>query len=412
LKQIFVVLAAALAAGLLACSTARGDTGLLVGFDDHWLLENPTMAVTKAQLLGADGFRVPIYWNYGQTRLSKAQIKEWDPAVEAAIGMRIVVVVTGSSARTPPLTGSSRSAYCNFVKSLLARYPTIGDVVMWNEPNKSADWQPQYKNGESVAPAAYEALLARCWDVLHAYRDDVNILAPATSPMGNDNPKASSNVSHSAGTFIAGMGAAYVASGRTLPIFDNVAHHNYGVTPSERPWREHLGAMIAEGDWSKLVKAFQDAFEGTYQPVPGRCIDGTCAKIWYLEAGYQTTIPASKKRFYKFKENVPKLVPPIGAGDKIAHPDATSPAPDQATQIADGIALAYCQPYVAVFFNYLLRDDADLRGWQSGALWRDGTAKPSFNAFRDAISAAHDDEIDCSELKGGGLAQPARRRAS
>jgi hypothetical protein len=412
LKKILVVLAAAAVAALSAAASARADAGLLVGFDDHWLLENPTAAVTKAEMLGADGFRVPIYWTYGQTALSKAQIKEWDPAIQAALGMRIVVVVTGASAKRPPLTASARNAYCGFIKSLLARYPTIGDIVEWNEPNKSADWQPQYKNGKSAAPAAYEAMIARCWDVLHAYRDDVNLLAPATSPNGNDNPNAVSNISHSPGNFIAGMGAAYKASGRTLPIFDNVSHHNYGVTPSERPWRQHAGSMIAEGDWAKLVSAFQTAFSGTQQPVPGRCVADRCAKIWYLESGYQTTIAPAKRRFYKFKENVPRLVPPSGPGDSASHPDAASPAPDQATQIEDGIALAYCQPYVAVFFNYLLRDDRDLRGWSSGALWYDGTPKPSFNAFRTAISDAHEGNIDCSSLKGGGLPQPARLRAA
>ena len=408
-KNLRWFLVAALAAIVFA-APARSDPGLLFGFDDTWLLQNPVKAATTAKLLGADAFRLPLYWQPGQRKLSGAQRALWGRAVNEALDLRIVVVVTGASARRPPLTASARNAYCGFVKDLLEQYPTINDVVLWNEPNKSANWQPQFSNGKSVAPAAYEALLARCWDVLHAYRLDVNMLAPATSPNGNDDPHAVSNISHSPGTFIIGMGQAYRTSGRSRPIFDNVAHHNYGVTPSERPWREHPGSMIAEGDWLKLVEALDTGFAGTAQPVPGRCVKGTCASIWYLEAGYQTTVATAKRRLYRFTENVPRLVPPLGRAETVSHPGADSSAPDQATQIVDGARLAYCQPYVAAFFNYLLRDDTDLRGWQSGAVWRDGTPKPSFRAFTRTIAQIHADSVDCSTLKGGPLPLAAQGR--
>jgi hypothetical protein len=382
---------------------------MLVGFDDAWLLQNPVKSVTTAKLLGADGFRVPIYWQSGQTKLNAGQTRAWDRAVAESLGMRIVVVVTGTAAKRPPLTASARTAYCTFVRDLLERYPSINDVVIWNEPNKSTDWQPQFVNGQSAAPAAYEALLARCYDLLHTFRSDVNTLAPATSPNGNDDPRAVSNISHSPANFIVKLGQAYRASGRRTPIFDNVAHHNYGATPSERPWREHPGTMIAEGDWTRLIGALNTGFADTAQPTPGRCVADKCALIWYLEAGYQTTIAASKRRLYTERENVSPLVPAAGSGDSSAHPDEASRAPDQGTQFTDGARLAYCQPYVGAFFNYLLRDDADLRGWQSGALWRDGTPKPAFTAFRKVIGEVHQDEVDCSSLKGGPVAIAALR---
>ncbi len=404
-------LAALLATALLAgglTSPARAEPKLLIGFGDHWLLERPTAAVTVARDLGATAFRVPFYWKPGQNEVSGRDADIFDNAVAAAFGMRIVVVVTGTSARRAPSTGSARNSYCSYVRSFLDRYPTVNDVVIWNEPNKSADWQPQYtRAGASLAPAAYEALLARCWDVLHEFRPEVNVLAPATSPTGNDNPRAASNVSHSPGSFIAGIGTAYRKSKRRDPIFDNVAHHMYGVTPAERPWRQHVsGPVIAQGDWGKLVNTFKAAFAGTEQPVPGRCIGERCALIWYMEAGYQTTIPAGKRRFYRSKENIRLAVPAAVGGESDVSPPATSRAPDQATQIRDGIRLAYCQPYVAAFFNYLLRDDADLRGWQSGAVWRDSTPKPSYKAFQRAIAEANEEEVDCSALKGGPLRQP------
>jgi hypothetical protein len=56
------------------------------------------------------------------------------------------------------------------------------------------------------------------------------------------------------------------------------------------------------------------------------------------------------------------------------------------------------------FFNYLLRDDADLRGWQSGAVWADGTPKPSFRAIAATIAEVHAAKVDCAKLKGGPIA--------
>ena len=58
--------------------------------------------------------------------------------------------------------------------SLLAQ---VNDIEIWIEPNKTQFWAPQFDPDESAtAPAEYEALLARCWDVLHAVRSTVNII--------------------------------------------------------------------------------------------------------------------------------------------------------------------------------------------------------------------------------------------
>jgi len=102
--------------------------------------------------------------------------------------------------------------------------------VIGNEANAPFFWWPQYNaDGSDASPAAYEALLARCYDVLHAYRAGINVAAPATSPHGNDNPFAKDNISHSPTTFVQGMAAAYKASGRMQRIFDTVVHHPYGL---------------------------------------------------------------------------------------------------------------------------------------------------------------------------------------
>ena len=48
------------------------------------------------------------------------------------------------------------------MRDALTRYPLINDVTIWNEVNSNDFWQPQFANGESVAPGEYALLLARC----------------------------------------------------------------------------------------------------------------------------------------------------------------------------------------------------------------------------------------------------------
>src|SRR5439155_15335666 len=128
----------------------------------------------------------------------------------AAWGLRVVVAVYGAPGDAP-LDPSVRQGYCDAVGDLLRSYPTVNDVVIWNEPNTSAFWRPQFgADGKPAAPAAYEALLARCWDALHAIRPSVNVIA-ASAPHGNDAPRARAP-SNSPAAWYRGLGAAYRAS--------------------------------------------------------------------------------------------------------------------------------------------------------------------------------------------------------
>jgi hypothetical protein len=336
---------------------------------------------------------VSLSWTPGQTQMSSADIAAFDNMAAAAAGLRIVVTVYGK-ALTAPLDSVGRDTYCAYVRDLLARYPTINDIVIWNEPNLGFFWQPQFNlDGTSAAPAAYESLLARCWDVLHALRPGVNLIM-TTSPSGNDNPAAASNVSHSPGSFIRKMGAAYRASGRTKPIFDTVGHNPYGMDSAESPWQQHLTpSHIAQGDLDRLVQALDDGFGGTPQQVPGECVAtaSSCVSIWYLEAGYQTVPDAAHQQFYTGQENDAHPIPD-GPVDAVK-------GPTQSTQLAEGIEFAYCQPYVGAFFNFLLWDEPNLARWQSGVLWADGSRKASFDALQQVINEIKSGAINCARLQ-------------
>jgi hypothetical protein len=389
MRRRLVALAALVGAGLLQ-GPASADLGLLVGVSDDTLKWAPAEATRVLSDLGLEAVRVTLGWQPGQTRLTGEDAAVFDRLVPAAFGTRVVVAVYGAP-DDAPTTAEQRDQYCEYVGDFLTRYPSINDIVVWNEPNLSYFWRPQFDRRASVAPAAYAALLARCWDALHGLRDDVNVISN-TSPRGNDRPTAKSNISHSPATFIRQIGAAYRASGRRQPIFDTVGHHVYGFSSSEPPSKRHPGSpQIGQGDLDKLLKALGEAFAGTGQPTPGRC-DGNrhCVGVWYLEAGYQTVPDVAKAAEYVGWETdrfaVPAVAPQARKG---------KPAADQATQLTAGIRLAYCQPYVDAFFNFLLRDDRNRRFWQSGILWADGTPKPSYDALRAVVAEVRERRVRC-----------------
>lgn len=393
MQRIGRTLAACAALACVLAGAAHSAPGLLVGVADDGLKWS-NQAQAKQALgftrdLGIRAVRVTVPWEPGETRLAVEDRPPVDRMILATWGngLRVVLALYGKAADAPQ-TDAEDNQYCTFAASLLRRYPGVTDIVVWNEPNTSRFWRPQFDaDGGSAAPAAYEALLARCWDMLHAVRPGVNVIA-ASASRGNDNP-ATGSPSHSPVTFYSKLGEAYRSSGRTAPILDTVGHNPYPTTSLERPWIRHTTSKtIGEGDYDKLMGVLQDAFGGTGQPIPGQ---GRVA-IWYMEQGFQTQIDPDKARLYTGTETTPVLPPSLG-GD--APWSAEGPGRDQATQLADALNLAYCQPGVAAFFNFELADEPVLGGWQSGLLWADHTPKPSYQPFKAAVRSVAAGRVDC-----------------
>ena len=257
-----------------------------------------------------------------------------------------------------PLDDRARDEYCTYVSRLITRYPQINDVVIWNEPNLRYFWKPQYDlDGKSEAPARYVELLARCWDVLHTLRPSVNVVAPAASTWGNDNPNAFSNVSHSPTSFIKEMGAVYRASGRTRPDL----RHVRPPPVSDPVERASLGGAQRRGN--RLARRRRPPDRATARGVRGHTAAdaGQRPPIWYLETGYQTLIDDDKQSLYDGVENWPGSVPDVAPPSRRRGRPTTVPAPDQATQLADSLRMMYCQPHIAAVFNFLIRGRAESR---------------------------------------------------
>ena len=393
----------ALLAALALAGPASAASSLIVGVSDDHLKTESSKAADAIADLGLSAARLTADWRPGQVSLANHDVVAIQRALGASPGTRLVVALYADDPDFAPRTPQAREEYCSTALSLLKLFPRVNDVVIWNEPNKSTFWKPQFTaGGSSAAPGEYAALLAHCYRVLHAYRASVNVVHAGLSSTGNDRPDAESNVSHSPGHFIVEEGDALRsgAVGRALAgapgqLFDTFNHHPYGSTPGEPVWKRHdASSTIALGDWQKLMQALWDGFAGTPQPLPGE----HGVTIWYLEIGFQTLIDPGQVTRYVGRENV-EAIPALSYGlQGVANGEQ---APDQATQFVDAIRLAYCQPYVGAVFNFLLKDERDLSRWQSAPIWVDWTPKGSYDALQRVIREVRTRSVDCSRIPGG-----------
>ena len=351
---------------------------LLVGLDDDtakWRTRPDSLLATYRHL-GVGAVRLTIPWQKGQNRPTmEAGIYLHRAAQMVARGQRVVLAVYGQPHQAP-LDDVQRGHYCAFLKHALKRIPKIRDVVVWNEVN-SPDFWPQ---GDGGGAAAYEALLAECWDRLRKLRPSANLISSTAArydPAG----------------FMRAVGVAYRESGRRRPIVSTFGHNPYPINASEPPWVRHDDpASVSQADLPRYLEALHKAFYGTGQPLPS----ADRPSVWYMENGFQTRVPPSKREHYHGEETDHWAVPALA-------PEGVEPwFRDQASQLRDALLLAHCQPTVGAFFNFELIDEDRLAGWQSGVMWRDGTRKPSYQEFREAVDLVQSGNIDCSTVPGAG----------
>jgi hypothetical protein len=285
------------------------------------------------QALGVQAVRIWVPW-HGETKPSGPRLTELARAEQAAQKTTVVLAVSGF-ARDTPKDPRTRARFCAYARSSLSVVPDAQAVVVWNEANS-----PTYWDGTAEQ---YAALLARCYDALH--REGLTVLDSTAS-------------AHAPEAFLQAVGASYRASGRTRPLVDAFGHNPYPATALESPGAAHAPGFVGEGDYARLVRVLRAAF--------GRTPD-----IWYLEDGFQSTVPAPLRSHYNGRENVPTITPA-----------------QQARQLASAIELAACQPHVHAFFNFELVDETRLAGWQSGLVWRGVHRKPAAATFKAAARQA------------------------
>jgi hypothetical protein len=363
--------AALLAVLVLAFPTlAHAATGMQVGAAED-AAEAPSLAAAKtkmdlARLAGLTAIRLTAQWRTGEKAPAPAVLASLQNAIGAADldGITIYLSVYPKGSSVTPLTPQARADFTAFVVSLARSLPTVHRFIVGNEPNINRFWMPQFaSDGSDVAAPAYEALLAQTYDALKTAAPTATVLGGALSPRGADSIVSRK---HSPTAFIADLGRAYRASGRTRPIMDAFALHPYEDNSSVPPSFAHpRSTTISIADYPKLVALLGKAFDGTAQP-------GTLLPVVYDEFGVQSQIPTTKARVYGGAE--PRATRAVA--------EAT-----QAEYYAEALALAACQPTVTAMMIFHVSDESQLDRWQSGLYYADDTPKASLPVVERAIAS-------------------------
>ena len=138
-----------------------------------------------------------------------------------------------------------------------------------------------------------------------------------------------------------------------LKTFDAWAHHPYYAGPSDQPTTKPVTAKgapataVTLGNISDLIREVTRLYGNK--------------RIWITEYGYQTNPP---DRLY---------------GVTYAK---------QAAYLTQAYAIARKNPRIDMMLWFLLKDDPNVAGWQSGLITARGAKKPAFKAFMKMAAGA------------------------
>ena len=348
---LLALVGTAAAALSLVAPAAVASTSARYGIQDGaYLSAGPQLEARLATLdeLGAKLVRYMVNWRQIAPRKPLHAANPGDPAYDwrstdrvlgALHAHRIDVLATlyrtpawASRARRPRDVPASRSSLAAFAVALARRYPWVRRWEIWNEPNLNAFLIP-------VSPRLYvQRLLNPTYVALHALNPANRVAGGATSPRGT-----STGLSPVA--FMRGMRAA-------RPRLDVYSHHPYPITRGESPFGfardvcRFCRGVLTLANLPRLVREVKRDFG------PKR--------IWLTEYGYQTNPPD-----------------PFGVSLRL-----------QAEYLAEAALRVETSPLVDMLVQFMVQDEPQLNGWQSGLITAGGVAKPSFNSFRLPIVAA------------------------
>lgn len=381
-------LAALLALGGVLLAVAGGATAdpLTYGISDDWPLFHPCGDIFWKSMhdVGMTELRMTVQWN-GTSTISPQGLQ----AAADCARLQNVTPVLAIYPAAPDLIGpnnAAQNAFASFVALVGQAFPQVQNFIVGNEPNVNRFWQPQFVGGQDAAARDYEHTLAKSYDALKTVRPDSIVWGPAISSRGNDNAAATTNPSHSPVRFIAEMGSAYRASGRTRPIFDEYDMHPYPPNVNTDPYtKKSQWPSAGAANLDRVKQALWDAFNGTAQAVPGEQSGGKLTQsprartyaraglpINLDEVGTQTTITGHKAAYTDPPDNVPLVA-----------------LAQQARYYTDLMELAACDPDVKSLLFFPLLDNTQISsGFQSGLLFADGVGKPAYQAVKGKIASS------------------------
>ena len=332
-----------LVAALVAPGIADASPSIRYGVqDDAWIADGTgTLAqrLDRLQALGVQIVRYNLRWDQVAARKPKSPTSTKDPAYNwgpsdvflkglKAHGIAALVTIYGTPAwangrRAPRWAPKSSGMIAAFAHAAAKRYPWVKRWAIWNEPNQRRWLKP-------TSPAVYTVrLLNPAYAAIHAVIRGAQVAGGVTAPRGNAGGVSPVD-------WIQGMKRA----GARL---DAYAHNPYPLSPhTETPWSGGCAGCrtITMATLPKLLNDVARTFGSK--------------RVWLTEYGYQTNPP---DRY-------------IGVSDEL-----------QAEYMGGAALRAYLAPRVDILIHFLVRDEPQLAGWQSGLLSVSGVAKPSYRAF-------------------------------
>ena len=450
LTKVGLCLALALA-GFVAAAEGLADTPagaprLQVGVADDaakFAADGGAAQFARMASAGLTSLRVSVLFDptHPETLADRAGIDRV-AAAAADGGVQLVFALYAD----PRIAGQAKSlgsranadAFCNWAAGVARSYPSITRFIVGNEPNQPRFWQPQFsKAGRQMSAWQYEYLLARCYDALKAVSPAIDVIGLGLSPRGNDSPTAKTNSSTSPLRFLQQLGLAYRASGRTLPLMDELSVHCYPRVNTDPVSRGYPWPNVGCVDFGRIKQGVWDAFDGTAQPTfaegtppaVGAGATGGCAATTAPSTTTDTTstattatdttstststststdtVPtttdtttATTTTTTTTCETAPAVAPLTLVVDETGW-QTTSPRAGyvgkenvpliseakQAVTYRDLVQRLECDPSITALHFLYLRDSTNRADFQSGLMRADGTPRPSLAAVQAAIGA-------------------------
>jgi Cellulase (glycosyl hydrolase family 5) len=237
---------------------------------------------------------------------------------------------------------------------------------IWNEPNLPRYLMPQVVGGKAVSPRLYRELFVAGRDGIRAGgQATAPVLFGELAPVGGASDGRQYPLSFLRDAFCVSKSYKFDASCGKLTI-DGVAHHPYqftgGAVKADDVTYRSLGKLVSFLDRAAKAGAINSK-------VP----------VYYTEFGIQSypdkIFGVSPQRQYEIRARVERE--------------------------------AYANSRVRGFSQYLLTDDDDTGGFQTGLLYATGKAKPAFDAFRLTLDAKPTGSGKRKKLSLWGLVRPA-----
>jgi hypothetical protein len=351
MKLVLVATLAAVALTLMAPAASSASPYIRFGVQDDAYLgsdESPEPRLQTLDRLGVKVVRFTIDWRRIARRKPGRAIDPNDPAydwsrTDAVLnglhrhGIAVLATLYGTPAwanggRAANVLPRSKYSLAAFAYAAARRYPWLRSWEIWNEPNLRRFLSPN-------SPQLYvQRLLNPTYAVLHGLLAGNRVAGGVTSP--RPTPSGLSPVA-----FMRGMRQARAR-------LDAYSHHPYPVTRGETPSHFAAGAcryckgVLTLANLPQLLREVRRDFG------PKR--------IWLTEYGYQTNPP-----------------------DRFGVSTAA-----QAAYVSEAALRAKSARYVDLLIHFMVKDEPQPSGWQSGLLTRLGAVKPSFNAFMLPIAQA------------------------